>query len=155
MNTRFCALIVLVLSLPVASFAQSEKTEPSLADLTADEKMEAAFDDMAGDVELPDWVKSKAVTSPGQRVSFDGKEYLAMTGCEQHQCGAHKIAVLYEEQSGTMYGLLSAEDEESGSETLTWLNIGGGPESIDGKTLLFAAVTGSIENHPEDFQYAQ
>lgn len=155
MKTRFYAMMVLVLSLPVTSFAQSEETEPSLADLLEDEKMESAFDNMVGDTDLPEWIKSGAVTSPGQRVSFDGKEYLAMTGCEQHRCGAHKIAVLYDEQSGTMYGLLTDSEEDSGSEVLTWLNIGGGPESIDGKTLLFAATTGSIENHPQDFQYVQ
>ena len=155
MKTRFYAMMVLVLSLPVTSFAQSKETEPSLADLLEDEKMESAFDNMIGDTDLPEWIKSGAVTSPGQRVSFDGKEYLAMTACEQHLCSAHKIAVLYDEQSGTMYGLLTDSEGDSGSEVLTWLNIGGGPESIDGKTLLFAATTGSIENHPQDFQYVQ
>lgn len=155
MKTRFPALMVLMLALPVTSFARNDQAEPSLADLLVDEKMETAFDNMAGDAKLPEWVKSGAVTSPGRRVSFDGQEYLAMTACEQHRCAAHKIAVLYDEHSGTMYGLLTEGDDESGSEILTWFNIGGGPESIDGRTLLFAATTGSIENHPEDFQYAQ
>jgi hypothetical protein len=37
------------------------------------------------------------------------------------------------------------------TEVLTWLTIGGGDESIDGRTILYAALTGSLENHRGQF----
>ena len=33
------------------------------------------------------------------------------------------------------------------------LVIGGGAESIDGRTILYAALTGSLDNHPQAFNY--
>lgn len=135
-------------------FAQAQENTPSLADLKTDSAMSAAFDKMAGEQKIPDWVKTKAVTAPGQIVGFGGRDYLAMTACEQHLCGPHQIAVLYDADRGVMYGVLAKSDPESAREELIWLNIGGGPESIDGKTLLYAALSGSVANHPEDFHYA-
>ncbi|EOQ1650832.1 Ivy family C-type lysozyme inhibitor, partial [Escherichia coli] len=35
---------------------------------------------------------------------------------------------------------------------LTWLNVNDAL-SIDGKTVLFAALTGSLENHPDGFNF--
>ena len=49
--------------------------------------------------------------------------------------------------------MLSVAGPTEGAEKLTWLNIGGGSESIDGRTILYAALTGSLENHPDAFNY--
>ncbi|BBU86441.1 hypothetical protein EIMP300_78410 [Escherichia coli] len=38
------------------------------------------------------------------------------------------------------------------TEKLTWLNVNDAL-SIDGKTVLFAALTGSLENHPDGFNF--
>lgn len=138
----------------VSSSAIAQDATPSLADLSTDSNMAAAFAAMVGDRKMPEWVTTKAVTSPADIVQFAGQDYLAMTACEQHLCGPHRIAVLYDAASGTMYGLLSTADGGESTENLIWLNIGGGPESIDGKTLLYAAIAGSVANHPEDFNYA-
>ncbi|WP_233168191.1 hypothetical protein [Xylophilus sp. ASV27] len=53
-----------------------------------------------------------------------------------------------------MYGVLSVRGPKQGTEHLTWLDIGGGPESVDGRAVLHAALTGSLENHPGAFNHA-
>lgn len=35
-----------------------------------------------------------------------------------------------------MYGVLTVRGPKQGTEHLTWLDIGGGPESVDGRTVL-------------------
>lgn len=139
------------LALDHAAVAQ-EATAPSLADLGQDQALTAAFDRMAGGHPMPDWLRAGAVTTPAQPVSFGGKDYLAMTVCKQHDCAANQLAMLYAPDSGEAYGLISVQDGK-GAELLTWLNIGGNAESIDGRTILYAALTGSLANHPDAFDY--
>lgn len=136
-----------------AVFAQD--AQPSLADLGSDSAMKAAYDAMTKGHEMPEWLTQNAVTSPGDEVSFGGKSYVAMSACKQHDCAANAVAVLYDPQEKTMYGVLSTAEEDGAREALQWLNIGGGPESIDGKTLLYATLTGSVTNHPNDFNYTE
>lgn len=127
---------------------------PTLADLGKDQALTAAFDRMADGHPMPEWLRGPSVTTPAQRVSFGGKDYLAMTACKQHDCAANQMAMLYAPDSGEAYGLLAVHDGK-GSELLTWLNIGGGAESIDGRTILYAALTGSLANHPDAFAYGE
>lgn len=47
----------------------------------------------------------------------------------------------------------AAVETDDTVERLTWLGIGGGAESIDGRTILYAALTGSLDNHPQAFNY--
>ena len=151
------AAMALALSMPLALPAHAQESAdavaPSLADLPTDTRMAAAFATMVGEREIPAWVRENAVTSPGDLVNFGGREYLAMSACEQHLCGPHRIAVLYDAEGGVMYGGITNSDDEAGTEELSWLNIGGGPESIDGKSLLYATLTGSVTNHPQYFRY--
>ena len=51
-----------------------------------------------------------------------------------------------------MAGLFSTVDENTSQEKLTWLNVDDAL-SIDGKTVLFAALSGSLENHPNGFNF--
>lgn len=126
---------------------------PTLAQLDKDQSMTAAFDAMTVNRTAPDWLRKAAVTSPTHEVGFDGKSWLAMSACKAHDCGAHKIAVIYDPKANVMYGVLSDSSEDAAEEKLTWLNMGGGAETIDGRTILYAALTGSLENHPKGFDY--
>ncbi len=145
----------LIPALALAGFpalALAQDAGPSLADLGKDQALTAAFDAMTKGHEVPAWLRDGAVTSPAQKVSFDGKDYLAMTACKPHDCAANQMAMLYAPTSGEAYGVLSVHDG-AGAELLSWLNIGGNAESIDGRTILYAALTGSLANHPEAFNY--
>ncbi len=60
---------------------------------------------------------------------------------------------MYDPQKKVMYGLLLSVNKKDNTERLTWMNMGGGSESIDGKTILYAALTGSLVNHPGAFNF--
>ena len=106
------------------------------------------FDSMFGKTPKPDWLNN-ATESGVVSVSLDGKPYKVLQACKRHDCSNHQIAVLFD--NTTLYGLRFETTDNSAKEELIWLNIGGGPESIDGKTILYAAMTGSLFNHPEQF----
>ncbi|HWL55396.1 MAG TPA: Ivy family c-type lysozyme inhibitor [Paracoccus sp. (in: a-proteobacteria)] len=148
--TGIAGLAMLVLGLAPA-FAEDA---PTLADLGKNAELAAAFKAMAGETEMPDWLEQPIVTTPTATASFDGKPWQVMYGCKQHDCAAHRIAVIYSAEAGKMYGVVSDTSENGEEETLHWLNIGGGPESIDGRTILYAALTGSLANHPGAFDYS-
>ncbi|CAM3164629.1 Inhibitor of vertebrate lysozyme (Ivy) [Paracoccus aminovorans] len=150
MNIRRLIPALALAALPAAAMAQD--AGPTLADLGKDQALTAAFEAMAKGHEVPAWVREGAVTTPAQKVSFGGKDYLAMSACKQHDCAANQMAMLYAPENGEAYGVLSVHDGE-GAELLTWLNIGGNAESIDGRTILYAALTGSLANHPDAFDY--
>ncbi|MFT9014522.1 MAG: Ivy family c-type lysozyme inhibitor [Acetobacter sp.] len=106
------------------------------------------FDSMFGKTAKPSWLKS-ATESEAVSVVMDGKPYTVLLACKKHDCANHQIAVLFDNRA--IYGLRFETADNSKKEELTWLNIGGGTESIDGKTILYAAITGSLYNHPEMF----
>ena len=56
------------------------------------------------------------------------------------------------EKSNQLSGVYSVVDEKTDQEKLTWLNVSDAL-SIDGKTVLFAALSGSLDNHPDAFNY--
>lgn len=143
----------LVLTSAFTAFAQD--SGPTLNDISTGADTKAIFDKMAGEKEIPAWVKGGATTFPTHEVTFGGKTYSVYTGCEKDNCGDNVFAVAYNADDKVMYGLAVSATEESDDEVLTWYNIGGGPESIDGKTVLYAATTGSLENHPDAFNYPQ
>lgn len=136
-----------------ATAAANAQENMSLADLATDAAMAQSFKAMAGTSEIPDWVGEGIVTTPAQKVRFDGKEWMAMQGCQQHDCATNQIAVIYAPESGAMFGVLSTLESDSGPQVLRWLGMGGGAETIDGRTILFAALSGSLANHPDAFSY--
>lgn len=147
-------LLAATLAAALPALAEDNPPElPTLAQLDKDQAMTAAFDAMTVNRTAPDWLKAAAVTSPTHQVGFDGKSWLAMSSCKQHDCAAHRIAVIYDPKANVMYGLLSDSSDDGADEKLTWLNMGGGAETIDGRTILYAALTGSLENHPKGFDY--
>ena len=102
---------------------------------------------------LPAWVKAGGVESPAQTVTVKGNDYQVFTICQPHNCGNQQFAVLYSAKLKQMSGLYLQNDEKAHRETLHWLNISD-ELSIDGKTILYAATTGSLTNHPNAFNYS-
>lgn len=129
------------------AMAQTDMTLDGLA-----KKEPAAFSQMVKGHNLPAWIKSGGTGSPARTVKLGAEVYQVLSACKPHDCAAERFAVLWSEKSGEMSGLYSAVDEKTAQETLTWLNVGD-ERSIDGKTVLFAALSGSLENHPDAFNY--
>jgi hypothetical protein len=143
-------LIALFLSLSGLSvYAQSELT---ISDLAVNPNTKAAFQKMVGNQSLPKWVTQGGTASQPQKVEIGGSQYLVLSSCKPHSCALQSIAVLYSPESKKLAGVLSTIDEKGMNQKLLWLNI---PDnlSIDGKTTLFAALTGSLENHPGSFNF--
>lgn len=143
-------LIALTLSCSVIS---AYATEPlTVSSLATDKATAEAFKTMVGSQKLPQWVTQGGTTSQNQDVIIDGKKYIVLNSCKPHDCAAENIAVLYSPESKNLAGVFSTLDEQSVQQKLTWLNISD-DLSIDGKTVLFAALTGSLDNHPDSFNF--
>lgn len=136
-----------------ATDASAQNHPATFREIATDPAAAAAFRAMSEGHRLPDWIHGKTVESPSHEIMFDGRKVYVLSACKQHDCGSEQIAVLYDPDGKIMYGLLLVADQKSRTEKLTWLNIGGGKESIDGRTILYAALTGSLENHPDAFNY--
>lgn len=143
-------LIALALSCSALSAYAAEPL--TISSLATDKATAKAFKTMAGSQKLPAWVIQGGTTSPNQDVVIDGHKYVVLNSCKPHDCSSQSIAVLYSPESKTLAGVLSELDEHSVKQKLTWLNIGDNL-SIDGKTVLFAALTGSLDNHPDSFNF--
>ncbi|RWR13301.1 C-lysozyme inhibitor [Sinirhodobacter populi] len=127
------------------------KADPvTLSTYLRDPSWTERFDTMFGNSAKPDWVQG-ATESEAVAVTLNGQPYEVLLACKKHDCGNHQLAVLFDKDA--MYGLHFETTDNSPEEELIWLNIGGGPESIDGKTILYAAITGSLFNHPELFTF--
>ncbi len=101
---------------------------------------------------VPNWVKTGGVETPAKQVTLKGNTYQLYTVCQQHNCGNQQFALLYSAKLHQMSGLYVQNNEKNHRETLQWLNISD-ELSIDGKTVLYAAITGSLENHPDAFNF--
>ncbi|ADP11357.1 Inhibitor of vertebrate lysozyme precursor [Erwinia sp. Ejp617] len=143
-------LIALFLSFTTLSaYAQSDLTISSLA---THNETKAAFEKMVGKHPLPRWVTEGGTHSQNRQVNIDGKHFLVLNACKPHDCAAQNIAVLYSAEAKKMAGVFSTRDDKASSQTLIWLNMDD-DLSIDGKTVLLAALTGSLENHPNQFNF--
>lgn len=143
-------LIALALSCSALSAYAAESL--TISHLATDKVTAEAFKAMVGSQKLPAWVTQGGTTSPNQNVVIDGHKYVVLNSCKPHDCSAQSIAVLYSPESKVLAGVFSEVDEQSVHQKLTWLNISDNL-SIDGKTVLFAALTGSLDNHPDSFNF--
>ncbi len=143
-------LIALTLSCSALSAYAAEPL--TVSSLATDKATAEAFKTMVGSQKLPQWVTQGGTTSQNQDVVIDGKKYIVLNSCKPHDCAAENIAVLYSPESKTLAGVFSTQDEQSVHQKLTWLNISD-DLSIDGKTVLFAALAGSLDNHPDSFNF--
>ncbi|WP_058912019.1 Ivy family C-type lysozyme inhibitor [Entomohabitans teleogrylli] len=138
--------------LMMAAFAVQAQDELTIYSLASDSATKGAFATMVKGHSLPAWVTQGATSTPARAVKIDGKEYQVLQSCKPHDCGSERMAVIYSPQDKTLSGVFSTVNDEKGSETLQWLNISD-ELSIDGKTVLFAALSGSLGNHPDAFNY--
>lgn len=129
------------------AWAQAELT---VSDLARQPESKAAFSAMVKKQTLPEWVTKGGTASPAKQVSLNGTTWQVVSACKPHDCAAERIAVLWSPEKKSMAGLFSTVDEAKSSEQLNWLSISD-ELSIDGKTVLYAALSGSLENHPDAF----
>lgn len=149
MKKTLFALFLSFSGLATSAYAQDVLT---ISKLAVDQDTKEEFQNMAANQHLPKWVIQGGTDSQNQKVKIAGNQYLVLTSCKPHDCGSQRIAVLYAMTTKKIAGVFSSADEKTGNEKLQWLNI---PDdlSIDGKTVLLAALTGSLENHPENFNF--
>lgn len=144
--------ILLALALSCSALTAHATQPLTVSSLATDKATAAAFKTMVGSQTLPQWVTQGGTTSPNQDVVIGGEKYIVLNSCKPHDCAAESIAVLYSAESKTLAGVLSIVDQQAVDQKLTWLNISDNL-SIDGKTVLFAALTGSLDNHPDSFNF--
>ncbi|EHS2038784.1 Ivy family C-type lysozyme inhibitor [Salmonella enterica] len=149
MKKTLIALFLSFSGLATSAYAQDELT---ISKLAVDQDTKAEFQKMAANQHLPKWVTQGGTDSQGQKVNIAGNQYLVLTSCKPHDCSSQRIAVLYATATKKIAGVFSSIEEKTGNEKLQWLNL---PDdlSIDGKTVLFAALTGSLDNHPDSFNF--
>lgn len=124
----------------------------TVSDLATSKDSNAAFSKMVKGHKLPAWVSKGGTSTPVKTVKIGDTEYQVLSACKPHDCAAERVAVLWSEKSQTMSGVFSTVNSKTAKESLTWLNIGDAL-SIDGKTVLYSALSGSLENHPDAFNF--
>ncbi|SCC67501.1 Ivy family C-type lysozyme inhibitor [Kosakonia oryziphila] len=143
------ALFLSFSALATSVYAQDELT---ISELAVNQATKAEFHKMVANQHLPAWVTQGGTDSQGKKVNIAGNQYLVLASCKPHDCAAQRIAVLYDTATKKLLGVFSSVEEKEGHEKLQWLN---GPDNLspDGKTVLFAALTGSLDNHPDSFNF--
>ncbi|MBS0908973.1 Ivy family c-type lysozyme inhibitor [Tatumella sp. JGM118] len=125
---------------------------PTLSSLVASQQGGSAFSKLIAHQHLPDWIIKGGVESPMQQVTLKGVTYQVYSACKPHDCASENFALIYSPADNTMSGLFARNNEARHREELQWLNISDAL-SIDGKTVLYAALSGSLANHPQAFNY--
>lgn len=148
MKKTLIALFFTLSGFSACSYAQDELTVSRLA---VNQETKTQFQKMTTNTQLPKWVTQGGTDSQTKKIEINGKPYLVLVSCKPHDCASQRIAVLYATETKQLAGVFSSTDENGTNEKLQWLNI---PDdlSIDGKTILFAALTGSLDNHPDSFK---
>lgn len=142
---RIGMAFAIMLGLSACAAAQA----PSFHDLLKNSAWQTRFATLFTQISPPKWLET-ATETPARAVTLNGKRYQVRLVCKQHDCGNHQLALLYNRD--TMLGLLVSSKDNSPTQTLTWLNfdkkLADDALAIDGKTLLYAAISGSLFNHP-------
>lgn len=149
MKKKLIALTLSFSGLTASAYAQDTLT---ISELAVNPETKAAFQSLVAARHLPGWVAQGGTESPGQTVTIAEKQFVVLTSCKPHDCASQRFAVLYAPATKKLSGVLSSVDKKTGHEKLQWLDIPDN-ESIDAKTVLFAALTGSLDNHPDSFNF--
>ena len=141
------ALLFCLIGFSPLTFAQNTPTTEEQATGLTDLK---ALRKMAGGQTLPRWVYEGGTRLNTNHVTISGITYDILRTCKPHHCGAEVIAVLVSPKTGRMSAVLSKSPPNKNTEKLTWYHLPS-EGAIDLKTVLYASVTGSLENHPNLF----
>lgn len=147
---RFTPLIAALAMLGAIATARAEEAPATLSVAMKDAAFAHRIGALFGAAPAPRWL-ARATEAEPVAVTLDGKPYTVLLACKTHDCANHQLAILFDAEK--MYGLRFETRDNSAEERLVWLNIGGGAESIDGRTILYAAITGSLYNHPRAFSF--
>ena len=146
----FKALTAIVaLAASASVMAQSDVTLNSLAH---DATTRSSFNQIVKVLHLFFFVTTVGTGTPAQTVKLGSESWQVLSACKPHDCGHERKEMNWTEKSKQMSGVYSVVDEKTDQEKLTWLNVSDAL-SIDGKTVLFAALSGSLDNHPDAFNY--
>ncbi|OAT18259.1 Ivy family C-type lysozyme inhibitor [Proteus myxofaciens] len=120
--------------------------------LATNKETKASFSKIVKDNHFPSWILKGATESEPKEITLKGDRYQIVQGCKPHDCASEQLVVMYSKDKKVMAGVFSKLNENKNKQELTWFNINDNL-SIDGKTVLFAAITGSLDNHPNAFNY--
>lgn len=146
----FKALTAIVaLAASASVMAQSDVTLNSLAH---DAATRASFNQMVKGHQLPAQVTTGGTGSPAQTVKLGSESWQVLSACKPHDCGHERIAVIWSEKANRCPAFTRWSMKKPTRGEADWLNVSDAL-SIDGKTVLFAALSGSLDNHPDAFNY--
>lgn len=143
-------LTALFLTLSCFVASANALDELTINKLAANPETSTEFGKMTANHQLPEWVTDGGTHSQNQKVNIDGHPYLVLTSCKPHDCASQRMAVLYATETKKLAGVFSTAKADD--EKLQWLNMSDAL-SVNGKTVLFAALTGSLDNHPGHFSF--
>ncbi|PIJ49417.1 hypothetical protein BL250_13105 [Erwinia sp. OLTSP20] len=123
-----------------------------LADFATAPATQKVYSALIAKAQLPAWVKQGGTGSPAIEVEVSGVKYQVMSGCKPHNCPSQQFAVMYAPQSHQIYAVYAQYHEKNATQELRWLNVGE-DQPVDIRTVLFARLSGSLENHPEQFNF--
>ncbi len=134
----------------VAGLFSSAHAQDALTvkDLASGGGTKDVFQKMVGSKILPNWVYKGGVDSPVEDIDMHGRRYFVFVSCKPHQCASESIAVLFTPGSKEMIGAFLVSDGDKLEQRILWLTSSVEP-SIEEKMVLFAALTGSLENDQE------
>ncbi|NLI25803.1 MAG: C-lysozyme inhibitor [Acetobacter sp.] len=140
-------LLMACVMIPLSAFAADPET---LSVWKKNHSWAVRFDTLFETVKKPVWLNGATESEP-VKVTLGGHPWTVLMACKRHDCGNHQVVVMFNDVS--MYGLLFETKDNSSEEILNWLNLDGNQDSMDVKTILYAAISGSLFNHPKNFMY--
>ncbi|QNT79118.1 Ivy family c-type lysozyme inhibitor [Entomobacter blattae] len=128
------------------------QTPSSYSETIKNPTYSTTFKSLVSSHHLPAWVLSSSTDMGSQNVTLNGKNMYVISACKPHECSTQKIAFLIDSKTRKISGVFSSYSEKSNTQNLKWINIT--PEdNLDGQTVLFSALSGSLENHPKNFNF--
>lgn len=106
------------------------------------------FHQMVKANKLPYWVVRNATHYPTLEITIRKERYFIMKACNPDDCEREQIAIIYSPLRNVISGVY-AVTESPEQQRLQWLGIS--DELADGRALLFAALSGSLDRQKENF----
>ena len=135
-----------------AGTAVAEDLPRNLSVEMADPAFAARLYTLFGDQEKPVWLEGATEAEP-VHVTLGETGFTVFLACKKHDCGDHQLVVMA--SADEIYALRFEAGEHEGAEQLQWFGLDGEPESQDVKTVIYAAISGSLYNNPARFQWQE